>query len=223
MKTENIPSFITIVEYFEGHSRHSERYGKDCISWNIKISKGFNGLQEKHYEEYGLDKKWDEKWEEYCKENDSLFWDACCEALYFVEEGYITSRTHEFEDFKMCTAGRLGGWLELHEFEGEDMRGFDLTERIQDSFFAIYVPDEPETEEMAMHYLFDTILYYIKLYQFCKTIDSLDPDECYLGSLAHIRSIKEEEWEDELRPAEHPDQLYLFPELKKHDKIMALN
>jgi len=228
MKIKNIPSVVKLLDYFEDHARYNERYRSACIAWNIKLSRAFLGLQEEHYEEYSLDKKWDEKWVEYKESNDDLFWDTCNNCLDWVDEQYLYTHGMEFNDFKLYRVGRSGGHLILNKFDGFDLEGFDLTEEAEQAYYD-NMPDEDEDDEEskpddseAISAAIDTVICYADLYHFCKAIDDMDPDDHFLSELAHHRSFKEEEWEEEeederrerLGLIDLPGQLYLSEELE---------
>jgi len=219
-----------IISYFENHDYHSDRHDPDHIAWNIKV-RDFD-IKENHYEEFGLDHKWDEKWEEYVNQNYELFGQMCELGLDFA--GSNNMRSCDFmgeSNYKLYCEGRSGGWLALHEFDGYD------TNKIVDSILEII---DETIEEMIddirecrlgekdhiQHDLFigykekaiDGIDYYTPIYKFCKALDNFDATKEFLNQLAFHRCTKEEEWGLEEK-AENglldlPGQMFLSKELE---------
>jgi len=128
-----------LLEYLTGHDNHCDGpYNPRRIAWNIKVGCNEGNLSDtKIREEYGLQEKWDERWEEELEVNGNLFDQAREDGLDFVGDTigkykpqcpWTTKEGDEF-DYEMWQAGRSGGWLELHRFEGFGVKLSDLEDQ----------------------------------------------------------------------------------------------
>jgi len=244
MKIERIlPALVSeIIDYFVDHDRHSNRHDGSCLAWNIKVRDFW--LKEKHYKEYGLDHKWDNRWDEYERTHD-VFWSCCEDGLSFVGDAkrridnWTVYPGIEYE-YTIWQSGRSGGWLELHEFEGMNMSGFDIIEDLKDIYYTEYdyelqdadddddescIRAKKEAESAGVRAVIDRVIdSFVPLYMFCRSLDDFDASEEYLHQLAFRRNPKEEEWnekveelkkerkERQIERSRRKEQRYLFPE-----------
>jgi len=125
-----------LLEYLTGHDNHCDGpYNPRRIAWNIKVGCNEGNLTDPEIrKEYGLQEKWDERWEEELEVNSNLFYQACDDGLDFVGDTtgkykpqcpWTTKEGDEF-DYEIWQAGRSGGWLELKSFEGAEVKLSDL-------------------------------------------------------------------------------------------------
>lgn len=134
----------TIKETYGYLLNHSARYGNHgtskYIAWNIKVHMFESELRGPAIrKEYGLKKKWDEQWEQEIEKKPDMFWRCCEDGLGFVGDTrgkhkpmfpWTTKDGDEF-DYEIWQAGRSGGWMELHSFEGVAINVNDLDETYQ--------------------------------------------------------------------------------------------
>jgi len=213
MKVEHyLGSALEVISYFHDNSTHWDRYQKPCLAWNIKVNEF--SLKKQHYEEYSLKEKWDDKWDSYADSDDELFGWCCTDGLYWIQEEVYSKYGERpngicFSDFKLFQTGRCRGWLELQEFEGSDMEGFDITDQIKEIYHDSYdvvireyeeITNEAtsEAESYAAREVIDFVLIRLRpLYIFCKALDDFDASDAYLYALGYQRQQKEEEWDEE--------------------------
>lgn len=125
-----------LLDYLLGHDRHSDG-GPDRIAWNIKVyDADYNLGRPELRQEYGLKEKWDKRWEKQLE--DGNFVNQCCQdGLDFLGDTYGKYKpmcpwtTKEGDDFsyELWQGGRSGGWMELHRFEGAEVKMDNLEER----------------------------------------------------------------------------------------------
>ena len=127
-----------LLEYLTEHDKHCDRVPYR-IAWKIKVRCNEGNLSDpKIRKGYGLQEKWDERWEEKLEVNHNLFDQACEDGLDFVGDTHdkkhasmcpwTTKEGDEF-DYEICQAGRSGGWIELHRFEGAEVKLDDFEDQ----------------------------------------------------------------------------------------------
>jgi len=127
-----------LLEYLTEHDKHCDR-NSNCIAWNIKTYAADESLRKNPElrREYGLQDKHDRRWEKELEQNRNLIGNCCEDGLDFVGDTrckgrvpffpWTTKEGDEF-DYEIWQAGRSGGWLELHTFEGSKVKLDDLEE-----------------------------------------------------------------------------------------------
>lgn len=159
-----------------------DRWGR-WISWNIKVY-GFDASGKSQNDYYGVEDRFDEKWEQYLEDTPEVFDWACQDAL----SGLVGKASHRDWDFfeghpdkdldgiqyEMYTAGRCGGHLILDKFDGGRMDNVS-EERLQEwDYRGLWI-----------------------LYKFCKELDAYvdKRDEVMADQYSFHRYCKEiDEW-----------------------------
>jgi len=230
---------ITIIDYFIDHEKHSSRYNPKYLAWNIKVD-DYN-LSDKHYKEFRLDPKWDNRWDEYEERGCDIFSQICQGGLGFVGD----KKTRDFDwtvypgkefDYTLWQSGRSGGWLILTMFEDKEMKNFDICDDLRDTYdiecdyTLSNLSDDTQDdyigtgESAGVRGIIDRILdKYVTMYKFCKSLDEFNASEEYLYQLASHRQEKELEWKDRIEEIKNTRKknridrdnrkflLYLFP------------
>ncbi len=135
MKREAVKELLV---YLTEHDTHSDRHDPNHIAWNIKTHAADESLKDPELRrEYRLKDKHDERWEKELEQNRELVWNCCEDGLDFVGDTldkkrnpfspWTTKEGDEF-DYEIWQAGRSGGWLELHTFEGGKVKPAYLKE-----------------------------------------------------------------------------------------------
>jgi hypothetical protein len=212
-----------LIDYLADHATHSDRYDSGRLAWNIKTYRADHDLDNKELrKEYGLKERWDTKWGETIESDDGLIWQCCEDGLGFVgDEKYRHWNWNEgMEEIGDCTyelyqTGRSGGWLELHKFDGSEVKAEDFIipeEYHCNSCSADEGCNEELHHDIALNEYLDELDYdwLKKLVIFCKSLDKFDADKELEHQLAFRRQQMEEEWEKEdFNETEYEEGLHL--------------
>lgn len=184
-----------ILEYLEGHPLHDSR-----LAWNIKVyspdTSGRSG-------DCHTDKKWNPLWDLFVEKDQGFFWLCCEDGLGFT--GDKESRQFNWNDgipeiegcdYELWQAGRCGGWLELHSFDGGSL---DIDEAIGDIKTCLESedPEDPEESGCPRDFLVgdSSFDYYKKLIIFSKSLDEFDATEEWNHQCNFQRYLMEEKWD----------------------------
>lgn len=124
---ETIKTRDELQEVVDFLAAHDSRYDRSerRIAWNIKVHD--YDLPDEVRKEFSLEKKWDDRWEEALNNDYNILDRACQDGLGFIgdekSQHYNYIEGHEDKDlstsnYVIWQAGRSGGWLELHSFNG---------------------------------------------------------------------------------------------------------
>lgn len=162
------------------------------ISWDIKVR---GKIDERAVEGYDLNSEMDERWEAYKEEHgDSLFSQACDDALRDYREGSYTTYGAEHLKSKFYANGRSGGHLVLSDWSGPSPRGWAACPM---AF------DDREDYIGWLKGLSDKSL--VDFYALVKSVDvdTADPAKNLAHQYAFIRENLEDDWAAEAAPASH--------------------
>lgn len=177
-----------MIVYLANHTQHSpDRYG-GAFAWNIKVynfdTSGKVGPEQ-------TDSSFDERWNEYLKENeDSLFWQFCEEAVSQFIETYAPYPGGEEGLYKFGTTGRSNGWLYLRSWDGpQPSRGHNPM-TFNDHHHLVEYLRELTPEDLC------------RLYKLVANVDHdvRNPKEEIEHRFNYCRSQMEQEWAAEKAP-----------------------
>ena len=170
---------LDMAAFIAGHTSYRERHRDTHLAWNIKVRDAdMSGKVEGG--EARIDTAFDELWTAHTEAKyDELFWDACRDGIREYVGGDATTYPGSDQgDFAFETRGRMGGYLVLTQWRGNDM-GFGSQAELVDVLLGM------EPSDLAA--LYGAIVCFDK---------DIQPERVFADNMAFLREKAEEDWAD---------------------------
>lgn len=170
-------------------SYHPMNYnnGGYVISWDIKVH---GAVSAEGVEGFNFDPAFNERWKELEQSSNTLFDEACAEAMWPFQEGNYINQSDEDITAKFYTNGRQNGHLVLSDWNGPKPKGWaSCPMAFSDREHFISWLKDLENDDL------------VSLYGLVRSVDAdtANPTRAVNYSYASLRQSQEEQWAEEMK------------------------